>query len=397
MAEDLRRISPTGAIIDMGRGPPFLYFFLTLIIGLCWEVSSEARFYDMYRADYMKTSFCIAQGGACVSDVDPEMSFFQNPAALEAGEEGLVYDGDYQFLPDSQTLEPGQKNANNLQENSFLAGGGYAGKKWGMAVAAYGRFDEIKTQASLIDANGNQTDPFNIKYKSTSVEGRIPVAFRTTKNFSWGFALTFLYRHEVLVIDNAPKSSTENIDKVPYPGLAAGLIWRMNSKLRFGLMAQSATSFYIRQSIDANANGQSINFTEDMGLIYPWTVKTGLSIMPWGEAKKTTFFLDAHMIGNTPSGFQRSYDVFGSAFNDAGLRAKGRDVVLEPHIGFRTPWSQGSKFTIYLGSYYENSRWDGIPGRAHGSAGVAYNFGFAEVIVAADISRDYKDLEFSFR
>ena len=108
----------------MSRSAAF-YILSGMMVFFC-EYSS-ARYYDLYRADYTKGSYCSAIGGACASDIDFDNSFFQNSASLTAG--GADFDYDYDYI-EGNNLEPGMKGANSVSETSFMFAIAYSKRNW---------------------------------------------------------------------------------------------------------------------------------------------------------------------------------------------------------------------------------------------------------------------------
>lgn len=346
----------------------------------------HAYFYDLYRTDYPKTSNCQVIGSACSSDTEQENAFFQNPAALESGEDTFVWDSDYGV---ANNLEPGMKGTNDVKETDYMAGLAVVGKSWSLGLAMSGRKVGVKSRASLIDDKGN-AQTIGAFDEANTVQINLIYAAKLAKEFSVGAAVLGMYYKERLDIDGAADAKNSAIDRIPPVAVAAGFLYS-TKYFRFGSWGRTPSTYYFHQHIDVPTIAYKLEIDEDVGLHFPWIVANGFSIMPWGDRR--TLLFDLIAIGGTTEGYERTYDTFSSAVSDKSLRKKGRSAVLEPHIGWRGPLASDSKFSIYLGSYYETSRWEGLPSRPHGTGALAYNFfNFVEAMVGADIAKSYFSL-----
>lgn len=372
--------------------------FVLVCIGLI--ETTWARYYDLYRADYPKGAFCAVIAGACASDNDSESAFFQNPAsAIPPGaEESFQFDGDYGPL---NNLEPGMKTSSEVDQTLYMGGIGLNGKKWGWAASLTGVSVSMKTKGQVVD-DSDRTQNVTAKDTNYTILLNVPVAYRLTKTLSVGASLFSLYYYEALQVEGAPKSSTKPIETFPPIGFRFGYLWAPSKNFRMGSWARTAITEYVTQDITVSQFSTQIQITEQLGLHDPWIIANGISIMPWADDR--TVLMDLDIIGTTSNGYLRTLDTFANATKNTGFRQKGRQVALEPHLAWRSPFSNHSKFWYFLGTYYENSRWDGLPGRIHGTFGLSYKIkllrsliGDIEMIVGGDVAKNYFDLQFSFR
>lgn len=360
-----------------------------------FDQAAFAKYYDMYRSDYAKGAFCSAIAGACASDDNPENSFFQNPAALESGPSDFIYDADYN---PADNLEPGMKTSTEVNSTTYMGGFGFTGTEWGAALSFAGRTSQVKASATLYD-DQNNTKEISTTTSNKTMFFSLPVAKRLLPQWSVGIGVSAFYYSESFDVLGSLSSKTVNVDNVPQLGFTAGTLWSASKYYRFGAWFRTPITFYVHQNIDIQQFSNVIHVEEDVGLKYPWVLASGLSLMPWGD--KRTILLDLDVIGTTSEGYERTLDTFSSVANgtSSASRAKGRDVALEPHLAWRSPWIPNPKFTYSLGTYYENGRWAGIDGRVHGVAGLAYHVGWAgvETILMLDVAREFFGLQFSFR
>ncbi len=351
-----------------------------------------ARSYDMYRADFEKGAFCSAIGGACASDEDLENGFFQNPAALVAHANDWNFDGDY---GGSSNHEPGMKGADAVRESRYMFGAGFSRTNWGYGFSFTGRKDSANSDVSTYDQNGNPETARLTTTNSLSMfnfaAGRKigPQIFAgagfTTMRFDQSLAL----ENPVAVASNKPRS-------FPGLGVSIGAINNISKRIRAGSWFRTSLVAHNNVKIAVRPVLTPVDYSENMALTMPWMLANGISYMPWADAR--TFFFDINLIGNTPGGYQLTNDTFASLLSDRRLRAKGRAVSVEPRLGYRTPWPTNSKLTFLAGSYYEGSRWDGLPGRIHLTGGAAYKtFKWLELMGGVDVAKNFFQLFLTFR
>ncbi len=369
-------------------GPVYLWIYLILLLS---SSLTSAKNYDVYRADYAKGAFCVALAGACASDNNPENSFFQNPASLQAGSPDWVYDGDYN---PSDNTEPGMKTSNEISDATYMGGIAKSGDEWGVGIAFSGRLSNVKAQSTIFD-DSDIGHPINTTNSSTTLMFNIPIAKKVTPQFTAGVAVIGLYYRETLAVEGSSASKTTAINKLPKLGLSIGGLYSINSYFRVGSWLRLPITYDVNQYLKYQGFGSPVTINETVSLMYPYMSATGISIMPWADQR--TIFFDIDVIGTTLYGYERTLDSFERETNDHVLRAKGRIAVLEPHLAWRSPWWAGSDGTYTVGAYYETSRWRDLPSRFHGVVSVAYKFSLGEPIVALDYAKDFMGLQISFR
>lgn len=383
----------------MSRSAAF-YILSGMMVFFC-EYSS-ARYYDLYRADYTKGSYCSAIGGACASDIDFDNSFFQNPASLTAG--GADFDYDYDYI-EGNNLEPGMKGANSVSETSFMFAIAYSKRNWGIGLSVSEQRDEVDATTSLIDDQGATQLLRTISTANTWVIN-IPLSYRITRQFHFGAALVTMFQHQEVKPEGTDTfSSTAAAQSGPSFGASLGSIYEFSPFSRFGIWARTPITYYLTQDISTAAFGSKIDYHEDIGLNLPLLCAAGYSFNPWED--KAVFMFDLNYVGVTRDGNLLSFDTFSSETSQAGNRkviAKGRKPVVEPRMGLRTPWWHGSNGTLMLGSYYENSRWENYRGRPHLTGGLAYKLPFhvplldeVELMAGFDVAKDYQQIFLTYR
>ncbi len=365
-------------------------------IGLFFSLLSpregSARVYDLYRADYTKGAFCSAIAGACAADEDVENAYFQNPAALSASQKGLSFDGDYNG---SSNLEPGMKGTNEVSESQFMGGLGWSFPRWGFAISVAGRKDRVLSNVSLIDDQG-LTKKFPLTTDSTNIQIHLPVSYQIYPDTSLGVAVSLESVSESIQGSSGTRASISQVGLPIRIGLRFGAILHPSKKLRLGSWLKTPISNYAVIDFAAQAFSNQLNYHEDVAYHQPWIWAWGAQWNPWSDRR--AFLMDIDIVGPTSDGFLLTYDSFSTALGDSRIRAKGRSVIFEPRLGFRTPWYSGSKGTLLLGSYFEASRHEGLAGRAHVTGGISYPIGnWFELMAGGDIAQDFAQIFFTFR
>jgi hypothetical protein len=373
----------------VGRARKILILRLLLVFVFSifvFSQESNARVYDLYRADYPKGAFCSVIAGACTSDTHLESAFFQNPASLTA-EGSLEHDGAYGFDGDynrSDNLEPGMKGNNNVNESQFMGGLGYRKDRWGVGLGIFGHQENVNSQVTVVDSQ-NLTHNFGLQTSATIIEFNLPLAYRISDSLSLGFSL-----YGTSYSEAANPASGLNF------GFTLGAIDLVNSQWTIGSWFRSPVTNYTTIQLDTQAYSTTLQYEEDFALHSPWIFANGVSFKPWNDTREFLFDLD--VIGNTYQGYLLTYDTFSTAVGDSRLRAKGRNVVAEPRLGYRMPYANENKGTLFFGSYLETSRWDGLPSRIHGTGGIAYKtLDWLELMVGADVASSFFQLFLTFR
>ena len=372
-----------------------LIAFITLGLAISRQV--RANSYDLYRADSFKGAFCSAIGGACAADNDGENAFFQNPAALEAGEAGFNFDGDFNS---SGNVEPGMKGSNTVSETTFMGGASWSGETWGIGISVTGVKNTIGSNAGVSFQSDPATAPISktirLSTSSTTVQLALPIAFRLKPGFSLGVSLTGLFHSEGVRAEGYGSASNASLNPLPTLGLAVGGIYQINSYVRGGTWFHTSSNYYFHQTLGFGVLGTSYKYDEDLGLKQPWVLAHGIAYTPWQD--KRTLFVEVDLIGSTDNGFQFTHDNFAGSLASKTLRPKGRSLALEPHLGWKSPWWDDSRASVLLGCYYEAGRADGVNARVHGTGGLAYKFpGIAELLAGVDVAHDFVQLLFTIR
>ena len=385
----MNRVSHTR---DM-RSNRFAPLLICTAFFLFFGIDAKAFTYDMYRNDYAKGAFCTAIAGACAADIDPANSYFQNPASLEMGEPGLNFDGDYK---PADNIEPGMKTSNQVTENTFMGGVGYAGDQFGWAFSISGRTNNVKSNASFLNEL-DQVRTLASEDSNLTLLFNIPVAYRINSDLSVGASLNGIYYSEKITVEGAKVSATSAVNKFPSFSLRFGSIYRLSPYFRIGGWLRTPMTFSVVQDLNYSTSTFSVNSSERVDLHYPFMSSIGLSFMPFAD--KRTILFDLEFVGTTLYGFERTLDTFDSASNTSVKRAKGHKMVIQPHLAWRSPWTEGSLGTYYLGTHYESSRWEGLSGRIHGVTGVSYVVKSLDIetILAIDLASDFVSLQVSFR
>ncbi len=370
-----------------------LIFILLIVVGSI----ARARVYDIYRADYTKGPFCSTIAGACASDIDFDSSFFQNPASLEAGRENWDYDYDFNK---KNSLEPGMQRDNTVSESTFMAGFIWAGEKWGAGLAFSIQNDYVRSKASLMDDQG-RSQAIDISDHASTYILTVPVAYRYSNKLSLGGSASFLFQdHRMDVV--GINASSKPFSDLPIPSFSLGAIYKYSENLRLGSWFRSTSSYGYSMNMDFESFGNQLSYKEDVELVFPWMWALGASYMPFQDER--TLFMDVDIIGATSDSYLMGYDTFTNLVNDKNLVKKGRNVVAEPRVGWRSAFGRDSKATYSLGLYYENSRWEGEEGRLHYTGGVSYKwptqffiFDGVELMVGIDTARDFYQFFLTYR
>lgn len=359
---------------------------------------AEARIYDVYRADYVKGPFCSAIGGACASDIDFDNSFFQNPATLEAGLGNWDYDYDFNK---SNTPEPGMSSDNLTSESSFMAGALYAGETWGYGFSVSVLNDQVHSNAVLIDEEGRSRNII-IDDRANTYLFSLPVGYKYSPHLAIGASLSVLFQHHEIDVENAAGSFSKPMSNLPTPTLSAGAIYKQNSKWRYGAWAKLPNVYGYGLEIDLNSFGNQVTYKEDIILYSPWTLNAGSSYMPFEDER--TLFFDLDLIGSSKDSYLQSFDTLTAQLNESKLIKKGRSLVVEPRVGWRSAWGRGSHGTYMVGAYFENSRWEGESGRLHETFGISYKwtvnffiFDTIELMTGIDVAPSYQQFLLTYR
>ncbi len=377
----------------MARLLKFIFYIISF-----FHSAANARIYDVYRADYMKGPFCTAIGGACASDPDFDNSFFQNPASLEAGHENWDYDYDYNK---SGNPEPGTNKNNTLEESSFMAGALYAGETWGYGFSVSVMNTAVHTTAVLIDEQ-DRARSIVIDERARTYMFSFPVGFKVNSNLSLGASLSALFQHHELDVDHSIGTASKPKNEIPFPTLNLGAIYQDQPSLRFGVWAKLPNIYSYSLGLQLQSFGNTVNYQEDIVLYFPWMLNFGVSYIPFKDER--TLFFDLDIIGSSENSFLQSFDALSSSLKNKDLVEKGRSIVIEPRIGWRSAWTRGSSGTYMLGSYYENSRWQNESGRLHATMGLSYKwnvnffiFETVELMGGLDLAPNYQQVFVTYR
>ncbi len=348
-----------------------------------------ARVYDLYRSDRrFKGAFCTAIGGACAADADIITGVFENPAALATGESNWDFDGDYS---NKSHLEPGMKLSNDVSETSGVVGASFSTGKFGIGMAFARQVIDVQTDLKIYSHLGLPKTT-RVTNKATLTQFRLPLGLQVNSRLSFGIGFSVSSHHQELSLSTAPQDINEASSPLSMSA-TIGALYQLLPSLRLGSWIRFPSTIYESIAFTSQSPGTSITYREDLALHYPWIWAMGTQL---NLNSRNTLFFEADTIGTTENGYLLSYDTISAALSDSSLRAKGRWIVLEPHIGYRYGLSEKTK--LHLGTYYETSRWVGLPGRLHGTGGVSYlAFELVDLIAGIDIANGYGQFIFTFR
>jgi len=374
-------------------------FAVWIIVGIFVSAPAWARYYDVYRADYIKGAFCSVIGGACAADIDFDNSFFQNPASLTAG--GSDYDYDYDLITGSN-LEPGMKGSNDVSTSTFMGGLAFSGQKFGIGISFLKQTTSVSALGTFSDDASGGFAQFKTQTDATIYQVNLPFSFRVSSNYNLGIAITAISMSIGTSVTGG-SSSTASMQDFPSFGVSVGGIYRLNSNFITGGWLRTPMTFYTTQGISTKSSFTKFDYSEDIALHYPWLWAVGVGWTPWKD--KNGIYFDLNYVGATEDGYMMTFDNFASAEASNRLIRKGTDPVIDPRIGIRLPWYRGSNATVSLGSYLENSRWIGFDGLVHYTAGFSYkfpNFKFlmfdgVELMFGGDFAKDYTTVFFTYR
>jgi hypothetical protein len=361
---------------------------LTLFTQLLQPNCAHARVYDMYRADYPRSAFCVAVGNACVAETAVENSFYQNPAALTSGEEDWNFDGDYSS---HSNLEPGQR-ASDASESRASGGVGYSHGRFGYAVAFYWQRDYVNAPLTVYD-DSHLPRQTSVTARSLAFQVKVPLSYQLQPGWSVGVALALFKHSQEIGVANSTSGAPASSHDTKL-GLSIGTNVHLSERLYFGSWLRLPRTLYESVGIATTVASTSISYQEDFALHYPWIWANGVEFHP---QDRLVLFGEADLIGPTKHGRLLSYNILGSGGSARdGLVNKGHFLVIEPHGGAR--YSFTPKLKVHGGSYYEPSRTEDTHGRLHGTGGVSYAFSeWFELIGGFDVAKDFSQFLLSFR
>ena len=372
-----------------------------VLLGLFVSQNASARYYDLYRADYVKGPFCSVIAGACATDLDFDSSFFQNPASLTAS--GSNWDYDYDLIK-GNNLEPGTKPGNDVSASTFMGAVAFSGEKYGVGISLLKQTTKVSAIGILSDDAAGGTAQFKTNTTADIYQINVPFSYRVNSDLNIGISLNAIFLSADTNVSGSQGSATYTAGQFgPSLGFALGAIYRLSPEFVIGGWFKNPMTFYTRQDITANSSFTKFSYSEDLALHYPWLSAVGIGWTPWQD--KNGVFFDLNYVGRTFDGYLLSYDNFAAAEANNRLTRKGRFGVIDPRLGARLPWYKGSTGTVSLGTYYEHSRWDSVDGLMHYTGGLAYlfpNFKFlmfdgVEIMLGADIAKNYQTIFFTYR
>jgi len=361
--------------------------FALFLFSLLQAAPALARDYDTYRSDYFKGAFCTAIGGACAADNDLVSGLFQNPAALATGEPDWDFDGDY---ASRDIAEQGVNGTSGAVDSSAVGGIGYSTGRWGAGLAFIWRRSSVNSPTTLVEDNG-KTINTTLYGNAYSAQIRLPVAYHFDNGGSVGITFSLNRQDQRLdLID--PSEAVQNQPSSTELRFTVGGLMPISEKIRLGTWFRSGVTLADYIAFTSTSTG-FVSYKETFSQHAPWIWALGAA---YEASPSWTLYAENDLIGNTPQGYLFTYSNFSASPPASALVEKGRSVVFEPHAGARHSFNE--KLGIHFGSYFENSRWEKVNGRIHGTAGVSYQFGkLVEVIAGADVARSYTQLFFTFR
>lgn len=376
-------------------------FWILILAEVLFAVPASARFYDMYRADYIKGTFCAVIGGACAADIDFDNSFFQNPASLTAG--GSDWDYDYDAIK-GDNLEPGMKGQNDVQDSTFMGAIAYSGTNWGVGFSFLKRTTTVSALGTFSDDAAGASAEFRTNTTATLFQFNLPISYKVTNNYHLGMTFTAIYQSIGLYISGqGATDSNTPLQPGPALGISLGGIFRISPDFITGGWLRTPMTYYTQQAISTQSTFTRFDYAEDIALHYPTLLSIGVGWTPWQN--KNGLYFDLNFVGATNDGFLLTYDNFAAAGASNRLLRKGSNTVIDPRLGARFPWWAQSNGTISLGTYYENSRWENQPDIWHATGGISYRFpdfkflvfDGVELMIGADIAKNYGLFFFTYR
>jgi hypothetical protein len=359
-----------------------------LVSALLLPSLAQARDYDTYRADYFKGAFCSAIGGACAADNDMISGLFQNPAALATGEATWDFDGDY---ASRGIVEPGTVSGNNGAVDSSAVGGlAYSTGKWGMGLSFIWRHSNVDSATTIYEDSGKKlgTRLYGDVY---TTQFRLPIAYHFNGGGSVGVTFVVNHQFEELNISN-PVNVLQTQPSTTQLRILVGGLLPLSPDLRLGTWFRLPSNIADYIAFSSPTTG-FVSYKEDFSQHSPWIWALGGAY----QASPTwNLYAENDLIGPTRQGYLFSYSVFTVDSTNTALTEKGHSIVFEPHLGARHKFNE--KLRMHMGAYFENSRWEKVAGRVHGTGGISYQVGnLVEVIAGADIARRFKQIFFTFR
>ena len=248
------------------EGINFMRGFLTIwVIASCFFLPKAwCRYYDLYRADYVKGAFCSVIGGACAADTDFDNSFFQNPASLTAG--GSNWDYDYDMLQGSN-LEPGMKAGNDVSDSTFMFGAAYSGKKLGVGLSFLKHNTSVGALGTFSDDAAGGSAQFRTNTEADLYQFNVPISIKLSPKYDFGVTLTAIYQ-KIDIKVSGQNGTAANTAQQPGPtlGIATGGIYRINSSFITGGWLRLPMTYYTKQNITTQSTFTKFNYTEDLAL-----------------------------------------------------------------------------------------------------------------------------------
>ncbi|MGZ3649993.1 MAG: hypothetical protein ACXVB9_18030 [Bdellovibrionota bacterium] len=361
---------------------PFVFLLSVLQAAPAW-----ARDYDIYRSDYFKGAFCSAIGGACAADNDLISGLFQNPAAMATGEPVWDFDGDY---VSRDIVEQGVNGNSGAVDSSAVGGIGFSNGRWGTGLAFVWRRSAVSSPTTLVEDSGKTIN--TVLYGNAySTQLRIPFGYHFESGESLGITISLNRQFQKLDLIDPTVAAQTQPSSTEVRFMLGGLM-PLSEKIRLGTWFRTGVTLADYIAFTSNYTG-FVSYKEVFSQHAPWIWAMGAA---YEASHDWTLYAENDLIGTTPDGFLFTYTNFSASPPAGSLVAKGRSVVFEPHAGARHSFNE--KLRVHFGSYYENSRWEKITGRLHGTGGVSYQFGkLLEVIAGADVARRYAQLFFTFR
>ncbi|MGZ3696135.1 MAG: hypothetical protein ACXWQO_18990, partial [Bdellovibrionota bacterium] len=253
------------------------------------------------------------------------------------------------------------------------------------------RDSSVNGTANFLDTN-SQPVATGFTAKAHSRRINIPLGLWLSERASIGLTVSFLHHQQILGLPGADEASA----KSPHAnamGFILGGLYKTGERTRLGAWVRPSTKLYENSAYSERIGNSTVNYRADFSLYNPWIWAVGFAYEGFGTY---SFYAETDLIGKTKDGYLLSYGTAYSSNKDADFVAKGRNYVVESHLGIRKTLSQ--KVTLHLGGYHEASRWENQSGRLHATGGVSLKIGkILELIVGGDIARNFNHVFVTFR
>jgi hypothetical protein len=349
---------------------------------------------DLYSGVPLGNAAVIATGGASQADSIGSSGTLANPSApaVRPTTDTDVWNWDYHFdfllgSLSSDYANSGIANLSDQHASTVTAGLSVRVKDWGGAVTATYRATSIDTPATEapLDAQAWVVKAAIAKW--------VP-----SIDFAFGASI------DLAVFDIAPRDTGASLFTISGSALEAGTQWiPRHQSFRVGATLVAPTS-NSKVTVD-QCTTQSICSYLPTGVTTPGQLAGGVAYRwaetEWNQTVGGTFrdetsltaLFDVLVTGTSPNAY--GLDAFGIE----RLERSGRHNSVSVRGGFEYEWLPG-RLRVRAGSYWEPNRFEGVPGRIHGTFGIegrAFEFEAwgrrrGRLTLTADLASGYRNL-----